>query len=175
MKWVLSEASEKHCCQKNLKLLTNCLCLKKVRMLLIWNIFICLCVRLWLKRWVYVSLNHSFIPKTINLNTGRIFFSKGIFSLKKKNLNKNNGTLARCQWLTSVILTTQEAEIKRIRIRSQHWQIVWEIQSCQKTHYKQSWWSVSGWRPWVQTPVPQNHNNNNYNNNNNNNRVNNYD
>jgi hypothetical protein len=31
---------------------------------------------------------------------------------------------ARHQWLTPVILATQEAEIRRITVRSQHWQIV---------------------------------------------------
>jgi hypothetical protein len=32
-------------------------------------------------------------------------------------------------WLTSIILATQEAEIRRIMIRSQHWQIVHETLS----------------------------------------------
>jgi hypothetical protein len=32
--------------------------------------------------------------------------------------------LARCQWLTPVILATQEAEIRRIAVQSQPWQIV---------------------------------------------------
>jgi hypothetical protein len=30
-----------------------------------------------------------------------------------------NGALARCQWLTPAILTIQEAEIRRIKVRSQ--------------------------------------------------------
>jgi hypothetical protein len=34
------------------------------------------------------------------------------------------GCIARCQWLTPIILATQEAEIKRIEVRSQPEQIV---------------------------------------------------
>jgi hypothetical protein len=37
--------------------------------------------------------------------------------------------LARCQWLTSVILATQEAEIRRIVVQSQPGQIVHELLS----------------------------------------------
>jgi hypothetical protein len=39
------------------------------------------------------------------------------------------------QWLTPVILATQEAEIRRIKVESQPRQIVHEILS-QKTHHK---------------------------------------
>jgi hypothetical protein len=36
---------------------------------------------------------------------------------------------ARCQWLTPVILATQEAEIRRIKVQSQTGQIVHETLS----------------------------------------------
>jgi hypothetical protein len=42
----------------------------------------------------------------------------------------------RYQWLTPVILATQEAEIKRIAVRSQPEQIVHEILSQKKTLHK---------------------------------------
>jgi hypothetical protein len=38
------------------------------------------------------------------------------------------GKRARCSWLTPVILTTQEAEIRRIMVGSQSRKIVWETQ-----------------------------------------------
>jgi hypothetical protein len=47
---------------------------------------------------------------------------------------------ARHWWLTPVILATQEAEIRRIAIRSQLGQTVCEILS-RKTLNKKSWWS----------------------------------
>jgi hypothetical protein len=45
-----------------------------------------------------------------------------------KILSKNQKQ-ARCQWLTSVILVTQEAEIRRIMVQSQPGQIVHETLS----------------------------------------------
>jgi hypothetical protein len=41
---------------------------------------------------------------------------------------------AGCRWLTPVILATQEAEIRRIAVRGQPRQIVFEILSRKKTH-----------------------------------------
>jgi hypothetical protein len=57
-----------------------------------------------------------------------------------------------------VILATQEAEIRRIEVRSQLGQIVCETLSQKKkkkTHHKKVWWSGSRCRPWVQNPVLQ--------------------
>jgi hypothetical protein len=48
--------------------------------------------------------------------------------------NKND--LARCQWPTSVILATQEAEIRRIAVRSQLGQIVHKTLSGKIRHKK---------------------------------------
>jgi hypothetical protein len=52
---------------------------------------------------------------------------KGLLKLKKKKLRQEKckkifiqkETTARCRWLTPVILTTQEAEIRRITVQSQ--------------------------------------------------------
>jgi hypothetical protein len=62
-------------------------------------------------------------------------------------LRKSN--TARCWWLTSVILATQEAEIRRITVQSQPRQIVRE----KKKSQKKGWWSSSRCRPQVQVPV----------------------
>jgi hypothetical protein len=43
---------------------------------------------------------------------------------------------AGCQWLTPVILATQEAEIRRIMVGSKPEQIVLEILSPKKDHHK---------------------------------------
>jgi hypothetical protein len=54
-----------------------------------------------------------------------------IYSCLKEN-NKN--PQARSQWLTPVILATQEAEIRRITVQSQPGQIVWETLSRKTLH-----------------------------------------
>jgi hypothetical protein len=61
---------------------------------------------------------------------------------------------ARHQWLTPIILTTQEAEIRRIMVQSQPRQTVHETLSW-NTQHKTGLLSGSRCRPWVQTPVPQ--------------------
>jgi hypothetical protein len=60
-------------------------------------------------------------------------------------------TVARCWWLTPVILATQEAEIRRIIVQSQPRQTVHETlaQKKKKTHHKKRAGRVA------QTPVPQ--------------------
>jgi hypothetical protein len=40
----------------------------------------------------------------------------------RKKWREKEGAMGWAQWLTSVILATQEAEIRRIRVRSQPWQ-----------------------------------------------------
>jgi hypothetical protein len=59
---------------------------------------------------------------------------------------------AGCWWLTSEILATLEAEIRRITVWSQTGQIVHETLSWKKSITKKGWWRC---RPWVQAPVPQ--------------------
>jgi hypothetical protein len=54
-----------------------------------------------------------------------------------------------------VILATQEAEIRRIAVWSQHGQIVCKTLSQEKPITKKNWWSGLRCRPWVQAPVPQ--------------------
>jgi hypothetical protein len=51
----------------------------------------------------------------------------------EKLVTKNKHS-ARCRWLTSIILATQEAEIKRIAARSQPGQIVRETPSRKTLH-----------------------------------------
>jgi hypothetical protein len=51
--------------------------------------------------------------------------------------------LARHWWLTPIILVTQEAEIRRIEVRSQPEQFVREILS----QTKKDWWTGSRYSP----------------------------
>jgi hypothetical protein len=63
---------------------------------------------------------------------------------------------AKCRWLTLVILATQEAGIRRIKVWSQPGQLVCENLSRKKNpSQKRTWWSGSRCRPCVQTPVSQ--------------------
>jgi hypothetical protein len=55
----------------------------------------------------------------------------------------------------SIILATQEAEIKRIAVQSHPGQIVHETISRKTHHTKKGWWSGSRCRLLVQTPVPK--------------------
>jgi hypothetical protein len=47
--------------------------------------------------------------------------------------------LARHWWLTTVILATQEAEIRRITVQSQPWQIVCKTLSRKNPSQKKGW------------------------------------
>jgi hypothetical protein len=49
---------------------------------------------------------------------------------------KNKGYFARHQWLTCVILAIQEAEIRRIEVRSHPRQIIPETLSCKNPSQK---------------------------------------
>jgi hypothetical protein len=62
----------------------------------------------------------------LNSALSRLFNDKPKLFLSFKRL-----TNAKRQWLMPVILATQEAEIRRITVRRQTGQIVWE-----KTHHK---------------------------------------
>jgi hypothetical protein len=62
---------------------------------------------------------------------------------------------AGCQWLMPVVLTTWEAEIKRIVVGSQPRQIfLWDPFSI-KPFTKKGWWNGLRCKSWVQTPTPQ--------------------
>jgi hypothetical protein len=54
------------------------------------------------------------------------------------------------RWLTPAIPAAQEAEIRRITVRSQPRQIVHETLSPKKLQQKRGWWSSLRYRPWVQ-------------------------
>jgi hypothetical protein len=56
---------------------------------------------------------------------------------KKENL-KRLRNWARCWWYTSVILATQEAEIRRIEVQGQSWQIVGDIKSRKYATHKRA-------------------------------------
>jgi hypothetical protein len=60
-----------------------------------------------------------------------------------------------CRWLTPVILVTQEADIRRITVRSQPRQIVHKTLFWKHPSQKKGWWSGSRCRPRVQVPVLQ--------------------
>jgi hypothetical protein len=74
-----------------------------------------------------------------------------------KDLQASKPTLSRSWGLTPVILPNQEAEIRKIAVRSQPGQIVCEILSLSKKTNKKNPSQKSGskWRPRVQIPVPQ--------------------
>jgi hypothetical protein len=59
------------------------------------------------------------------------------------------------RWLTPVILATQEAEIRKITIRSQPGQIVLEILSGKPPHRSRAGGVAQGEDPEVQATVPQ--------------------
>jgi hypothetical protein len=62
---------------------------------------------------------------------------------------------ARRQWLTPVILATQEAEIRRITVQSQPRQTVHETPISKNLITKKGWGVAQGIRPQVQTPVQE--------------------
>jgi hypothetical protein len=64
-----------------------------------------------------------------------LYFLLWITSQLISSLNKKKYRTVRCWWLTPVILATQEAEIKRIKIQSQPQQIVLKTVS-KKNHHK---------------------------------------
>jgi hypothetical protein len=68
-----------------------------------------------------------------------------IFYLVEKHLILE-ASLARHWWFTPVILTAQEAEIRRITVQSQPGQIVWETLSRKKKNITKKgwWWGSSG-------------------------------
>jgi hypothetical protein len=65
----------------------------------------------------------------------------------------NSLSAARHWWLTPIILTTQEEEIRRILIQSQPGQIVCETLSQKNpSHKKKGWWSGSRLGPEFKPP-----------------------
>jgi hypothetical protein len=59
---------------------------------------------------------------------------------------KKKDIYARCSWLTPVILSPQEAEIRKLKVQSQPRQIVHKTIS-RKPFAKKGWWSGSRYRP----------------------------
>jgi hypothetical protein len=60
---------------------------------------------------------------------------------------------ARHQWVTTVVLATQEAEIRRTAIelrQGKHFTISY----LEKTQHKKGWWSSSRWRTCIQASTP---------------------
>jgi hypothetical protein len=59
-------------------------------------------------------------------------------------------------WFMPVNLATQEAEIRRIMVRSQVGQnSLWDPGKNSSHTHKKGWWSGSRYRAWFQTLVPQ--------------------
>jgi hypothetical protein len=57
-----------------------------------------------------------------------------------------------CWWLTPVILATQEAEIRRVMVQSQCWQIAHETLCRKKSNTVKGWWSDSSGRASAEQP-----------------------
>jgi murein endopeptidase len=106
---------------------------------------------LWGLRWmVFLAIQ----PKSTSNNNRKIQWTSSKLNLLfTKGHDKENEKVGT-RWLTLVILATQEAEIRRIVVRSQSGQIVSETLTW--THYKKWLVEHSKCRPWVQTPVLQN-------------------
>jgi hypothetical protein len=60
------------------------------------------------------------------------------FIIKKKNV-------ARCWWLTLIILVTQEAEIRRIMVQSQPAKIIHKILCLKTPHHKKGLECLNVW------------------------------
>jgi hypothetical protein len=75
--------------------------------------------------------------------------------MKKRREKDKKCWKAGCWCLTLKILTTWEAEIRRIKIQSQLEQIACETLSQKKKITQKGWWIGSKCRPRVQTPVLQ--------------------
>jgi hypothetical protein len=58
----------------------------------------------------------------------------------KSEALSSNPSKVGCQWLTPVILDTQEAEIRRIEVQSQPWQIVCKTLSPKKKKITKKGW-----------------------------------
>jgi hypothetical protein len=86
-------------------------------------------------------------------------FPKVHFQLKFNRSTKFNRKslkytiLTGCQWLMSVILATQVAETRRIKVQGQPRQNSSQDPISKYPFTKKGWWSGSRCRPWVQTPV----------------------
>jgi hypothetical protein len=85
--------------------------------------------------------------------TNCLIFSDVNWSILQLDVNKwlKKLTEAGCPWLLPVILATQEAEIRRIAVRSQPGQIVRETLSWKKPFTEKGWQSGSRCRPHTHT------------------------
>jgi hypothetical protein len=87
---------------------------------------------------------HTYNYSTQETETGPSEFKDSLFYKVRSYLKKQKP--ARCQWLISVILATQEAEIRRTMAQSQPW-----ANSSQdpilKKYITKKWWSGSRCRP----------------------------
>jgi hypothetical protein len=68
-------------------------------------------------------------------------------NLKCREYDINNHFIAGHQWFMPVILATQEAEIRRIVVRSQPGQIIPQDPILEKRFTKKGWWGDSRCRP----------------------------
>jgi hypothetical protein len=65
----------------------------------------------------------------------------------------NDWPLKLVWWYMSVILATQEAEIRRLMVQSEPRQIFLKPYLNKNLSQKKGWWCGSRYRPWVQTSV----------------------
>jgi hypothetical protein len=84
-----------------------------------------------------------------------VIFHTVLIFFAQASLGPRSSCLAGHQWLMPVILATQDAEIRRILVRSQSRQTVLGTLSQKTLHKNRTGWNDSRWRPWVQIPEPQ--------------------
>jgi hypothetical protein len=88
---------------------------------------------------------HLALPKLLSV-LGLVLSASCTFCLLRV-LTTTHSTYAGCRWLTPVILATQEAEIRRITVRSQPGKIVLRDTILKEPFTKKGWWSALGYRP----------------------------
>jgi hypothetical protein len=91
------------------------------------------------------SSHHCFLP---GIWVKEVLCADNIYRLLGRDRNWRTAPLktpflAGHQWLTPIILVTQEAEIRKIVVQSRPWANILQDPILKKTHQKKGWWSGS--------------------------------